>query len=79
MIVRKLDEPEEEYSKRVAEDGGIFWKCIDCLKEGVIQSEHPLAIEKRNQFDRDYPHLVNISVPKVEIDKEDCPYCRSDN
>ena len=79
MIGRKLAETDEEYAKRVVEDGGIIWKCSDCLREGVIQAEHQLAIARRIQFYRDHPHLANTGIPQVTISKADCPYCRKEH
>lgn len=81
MIVREPDERDEDYSKRVIENGGVIWRCKDCLKEGVIQAEHPLAVATREHFEKEMPHMTagNLVIPKVDISKDECPYCREEN
>jgi len=81
VIGRKLAETDEEYAKRVVEDGGVIWRCKDCMKEGIIQAEHPLAVATREHFEKEMPHMTagNLVIPKVDLTKDNCPYCRKEN
>jgi hypothetical protein len=59
----------KEHSEIVAA-GGLFWRCADCKREGVIQGTSPLCGSVRE-------HL-GVEAPKpcgVEFSGKDCPVC----
>ena len=59
----------EEHAKIVAE-GGVYFRCADCKKQGVIKASAPLTRAVREK--------MKIPPPKpcgVEFSKANCPEC----
>jgi len=56
--------------KKIVAEGGIYWKCEECHREGVIKVDAPLAKAVRKQ--------LNVSPPDacgVALTKKECPAC----
>jgi len=66
---KKCRDELNEFRKEV-EKGGIYWKCTDCKRSGVIKADVELAKLVRNEMDIKPPDPVGI-----EFSKKDCPAC----
>jgi len=53
--------------------GGIYFKCKDCNRSGVVKADHPLAVDVRKHTKIEAPNPVGI-----EFDKGNCPVCRKE-
>lgn len=57
--------------KQIVAEGGIYWRCKDCGRAGVI---------RKNEFCDRVRERVKIAAPEpigVEFSKADCPACRA--
>lgn len=67
------DECEKEIlsHKEIVRQGGIYWKCKDCQREGVIKASAPLAGVVREKTGIAPPNPVGIEFTK----EQGCPAC----
>jgi hypothetical protein len=50
--------------------GGVYWRCADCAREGVIKASAPFAADVRKAHGIDAPAPCG-----VEFTKAECPAC----
>ena len=68
-ICDKCKEEIKSFHEEV-ERGGVFWKCKDCKKEGVMKATAQYSILVRKAMKIEAPAKCG-----VEFDKETCPVC----
>ena len=69
MICKKCED-EMTLFRSIVREGGIYWKCKDCHKEGVLKSSAPLA-----GLVREHAKIFPPDPVGIEFTKEECPAC----
>ena len=71
-------EAELKVHEEVVAAGGIYWKCADCKRAGVIKHTSPLAGLVRKDAGIEPPDPVGVEFAKEPINGLSCPACGPD-
>lgn len=62
---------KREAQKKMVEEGGILFQCVDCGCEGAIRPGHPMAVAVRKQLGVPAPKPCGVEFSKAT----GCPQC----